>query len=91
MNWPYPLAQVMWDDAHGSATVQYEAHEIPHAPVVITTYGLLLRDDTAGITVAGEFVADGTFRAVTFIPRGMVRKVTLLRGQKKAQEKKGEA
>jgi hypothetical protein len=66
------LVAVTWNDAHGSSTTAYAEHEIPHAAIAITTYGLLLREDTAGVTIASEHCADNTYRGVTFIPRGML-------------------
>lgn len=66
------LVAVKWLDAHGSSTTAYAEHEIPHAAIEITTYGLLLREDDAGVTVAGEWCKDNTYRGVTFIPKGMM-------------------
>jgi hypothetical protein len=67
----FPLVALTWLDAHGSISPS-EVHEIPHAPIKITTYGLLMRDDEAGVSVANEACHDGTYRGVTFVPRGMV-------------------
>ncbi len=67
-----PLVKVTWLDAHGSATTAYAEHEIPHAGILITTYGLLLREDAVGVTIANEFCADGTYRGCTFVPAGML-------------------
>lgn len=66
------LVYVRWLDAHGSATSAYAEHEIPHAAIEITTYGLLLRDDDKGVSLASEYCADATFRGVTFIPKPMI-------------------
>lgn len=64
---------VTWNDAHGNAFSVYESHEIPHAPAVVRTYGVLLREDEAGVTIANEVFEAGSFRGVTFIPRGMIK------------------
>ena len=69
---PKPIVAVRWMDAHGSATTAYAEHEIPHGGIEITTYGLLLRDDAVGVSVAAEACADGTYRGVTFVSRPMV-------------------
>ncbi len=71
-----PLVAVRWLDAHGSGTTAYAEHEIPHAGIEITTYGILLLDDPLGVSVANEWCADNTWRGYTFVPRGMVIEVT---------------
>jgi hypothetical protein len=71
-----PLVAVKWLDAHGSSTIAYAEHEIPHAAIVVITEGRLLRDDEAGITLANERCADHTWRGVTFIPSGMIVSVS---------------
>jgi len=70
-----PLVSVRWLDAHGTATTTYELHELPHRAIEITTYGLLLRDDADGISIACEDCGDGCYRGVTFVPRVLVREV----------------
>ena len=67
-----PLVALRWLDAHGTATNQYEPHELPHAAVEIVTYGLLLRDDAAGISIACEECGGNVYRGVTFVPRALV-------------------
>lgn len=64
---------VTWTDAHGNAFAVYEPHEIPHSPAIVNTYGVLLKEDEAGVSVANEIFEAGGFRGVTFIPRGMIR------------------
>jgi hypothetical protein len=70
------LVAVAWDDAHSTIQSAYAEHELPHAPVAILTLGWLLKEDEAGVSLANEFCSDGTWRGVTFIPRGMLRKMT---------------
>lgn len=74
---------VSWCDAHGNALSVYESHEIPHAPALVKTYGVLLREDDAGITIANEVFEAGSFRGVTFIPRGMIQAVTDVMGTRR--------
>lgn len=73
------LVCVRWADAYVS-TEQHTAESIPGVALVVETYGLLLRDDDAGVAVAAEHIpGEGAFRAVTFIPRGMVLGVETIR------------
>lgn len=82
------LVAVKWLDAHGSSTTAYAEHEIPHAAIEITTYGLLLREDDAGVTVAGEWCKDNTYRGVTFIPKGMMVEIHRIAGTRVKRKKK---
>lgn len=75
-----PVAIVVWNDAHGSSNVDVTERELPHEPKVMTTMGWLLRDDEKGVSIASEKSAeDGVvyYRGHTFVPRGMVRSVTM--------------
>jgi hypothetical protein len=67
-----PLVSVRWRDAHATATALYEIHELPHAATEITTYGLLLREDATGVSIASEACGAETYRGVTFIPRELI-------------------
>ena len=75
MSDPLTLACVVWTDAHGNAYTTYEAHEVPHAPAIVHTFGLIVRRDDTGITLAHEVFASGGYRGVTFIPTGMIQEV----------------
>lgn len=66
------LVVLRWMDAHATATATYEIHELPHKAIEIETYGLLLREDEAGISIANEDCGAGTYRGVTFVPRSLV-------------------
>lgn len=60
-------------DAHATAgTTAYELHELPHKASEITSYGLLLRDDADGVSIASEDAGAGMFRGITFVPRALV-------------------
>lgn len=68
-----PFVAVTWGDAHSAgATSAFEIHELPHKALEITTYGLLLRHDEVGVTVAGEDCGGGTYRNLTFVPAAML-------------------
>lgn len=88
MKLKYPLVAVRWNDAHGSATDACEPEAINHAPMLMITYGLLLRQDAAGVTVACEDCGDGTYRGRTFVPAGMLVSVDQLLPAKKQSKKK---
>lgn len=70
------LVRLRWMDAHATAaTTAYELHELPHKAAEIVTYGLLLRDDADGISIATEDAGGGCYRGVTFVPRSLVLEV----------------
>ena len=82
------LVAVRWRDAHGSSLSEFAEHEIPHRAYIWTTYGLLMRDDDEGISVASE-VSEGSYRGVTFVPRQMIIEVIDLGVPHKPRERKG--
>lgn len=88
-----PLAMVLWDDAHMSMD-EFTAEEVErdmHRPEQVRSYGLLVRDDERGVTIAtDEGVSDGKFRKLTFIPRGMVVEVIELGQPRRKRSKKME-
>jgi hypothetical protein len=87
-----PLIALRWTDAHGDATSTYEMHDLPHKALEIVTYGLLLRDDHDGITVASEDCGSGCYRGVTFVPRNMIVGVKRIHpGGRKASKPAAEA
>lgn len=81
------LVAVKWRDAHGSALSEFAEHEIPHRAYIWTTYGLLMRDDDEGISIASE-VSEGSYRGVTFVPRQMVIEVIDLGVPHRPRERK---
>jgi hypothetical protein len=78
---------VRWRDAHGSSLSEFAEHEIPHRAYIWTTYGLLMRDDDEGISVASE-VSEGSYRGVTFVPRQMIIEVIDLGVPHKPRQRK---
>lgn len=73
-----PLVIVEWLDAWGDATsaiTPQDAH-LTHHPEIISTLGWVLLETPTGIRVASEFCADGSYRATSFIPSGMIKSVT---------------
>jgi len=69
---PKPLVAVTWLDAHGGSPEIFSETEIPHEPAVVTTYGLLLREDPQGVSIANEEFEGGLYRGHTFVPSALV-------------------
>ena len=73
----FHLAAVIWEDANHSLE-EYTPEEVArdfHKPARETNYGLLIKDDAVGVTLACEEGADGNFRHTFFIPRAMIKDV----------------
>ncbi len=64
-----------WLDAHASSITAYEVHEIPHAALEVASYGLLLKQDDKGISIASERCGESSYRGYTFVPAGMMVRV----------------
>lgn len=77
-----PIVCVTWLDAHGAArsTDVYAIGDVPHKSTPVRTYGVLLKHDTDGVSLASEeFPETEECRNYTFIPAGMVLSVEKLR------------
>lgn len=72
------LVCVIWSDAFSSkATDVFEAGDVPHGLFPVETYGILLKDDSVGVSIACETYYNDSekvweYRGHTFIPRAMV-------------------
>ena len=65
-----------WKDAVGDTTVATARQE--HKPIVCFSHGWVLQDDEDGIQLANEVTpSNETYRHTAFIPRPMIKKVTL--------------
>jgi len=86
----YPYVLVEWDDAHSATDDVYTIDGIDdHQPMQMRSRGLLLRDDDVGLTLSSEDYQDNGeqyFRGHQFIPRGMVRQVTVLSKVRRARK-----
>lgn len=83
------LVKVRWNDAHGSAAnVCYTLEEIPHAPVLCESYGILLKIDEVGVSIASEKCDDTTFRGYSFMPAGMLVRVEPVNKPRKSRKPK---
>ena len=72
------LVCLTWNDAHGSATQVHTEADIEHEPMLMTTYGILLREDAVGVTLANEWCGGKEWRGLTFVPRALVVKLEQL-------------
>lgn len=78
MGFAYPVAVVLWGDAHEN-TEPMDEEDIEHAPKIQATVGWLIRQDETGITLATEYgEEDGELRTVNFIPAGMAVSVKVI-------------
>lgn len=83
------LVKVVWQDTHGSAAnVVYDIDEIPHCPIEVISYGLLLKDNEVGVSIASEKVDQDTYRGYSFMPRGMIVKVEPVKKPRKPRKPK---
>lgn len=83
-----PLVRVDWLDAHGSAVAPYSIDEIPHAAIIVSSYGVLLKHDEVGVSIASEVCDNDVFRGYTFVPAGMIVKVSPVKAPRKKREPK---
>lgn len=72
----YPIAVARWNDAW----FHYEEGEPWKKVCPVETVGYLVREDPAVVSIAQEILDDGSFRAVTHIPRAIVTDLTILLG-----------
>ena len=74
---PYPLVLVVWRDAWFDAD-QQDTKEW-RADYLVHTVGYLVREDKGIVSIASEVLPEGDgFRAVTHIPRAIIKSVTTL-------------
>lgn len=77
-----PLVCVHWNDAESAAPNDaFYEEEIQHTKHPMETYGLLMKEDSDGITLMTEFYLEngkGVYRGKTFIPGSIVDHVETL-------------
>lgn len=78
-----PIVAVIWEDARSSSTDTYSASDLPHEPILICTVGWEIRSDERGISIVNEYCGDQDYRGHTFVPRALVKHVTVLKKAKK--------
>lgn len=71
--------RVEWGDAWGSSGWASESTAVrEHAPLPVQSFGVVVKHDEVGITLAGGKDANGVLLSIGFIPSGMIKKVTKL-------------
>lgn len=89
----YQFVVVLWDDAWIDATEPMTIADVDvrHKPLVVKTFGWLLKESEIGVTLASERYIDTTehdvFRAATFIPHPMIKSITPVTLTKKRTKK----
>lgn len=78
----YQFVTVLWKDAWIDATepMTIEDVDVKHRPLMVKTFGWLLKESEVGVTLASERYLDDSehdvFRTATFIPRAMIQSIT---------------
>lgn len=73
-----------WRDPHGRSD-GISVHEMPHCPIIVTTYGWLMRQDDAGISIAAEWCSDQTMRQYTFVLASLIDSIEVIIPLKKVR------
>jgi PhoPQ-activated pathogenicity-related protein len=77
-----PKVVVTWGDAWNDNDTIYLPEAVEElGELLVESVGFLLRDDDKGVVLCGQHnELANVYRDMNFIPRGMVRKVRLLKG-----------
>jgi hypothetical protein len=83
MTRPYSVVEILWEDAHAEPPGPKTHEDIDKIePCFNTSVGYLMRQTREHVILAGEFSIepDGThvFRDLIRVPKGMVRKTTIV-------------
>lgn len=77
----YPLAKVLWGDAWNQAGWKTEKWvEENHEPAMVENVGYIVKQDRSGVSLAQGVSDDVSFLGIMFIPRGMIKKITKIKG-----------
>lgn len=82
----YDLVEVVWDDAVGLKDGWTAKHEKVE-PYIALSVGFLIRETPDHILIAQDTDGDGSHNGRTQIPRGMVKKLKVLRKKDQPKEK----
>lgn len=85
----YQLVEVIWDDAAGLRH-GWTAKEEKLEPQLCISVGFLIRENADHIMIAQDTDADGSHNGRTQIPRGMVKRLKVLRKADKAEKSANE-
>lgn len=72
------LVVVEWEDAASNSGHYQKNDPETYGTVMCRTVGYLLNKDKHRVVLATEWFEDGGFRHTHSIPKGMVRKITIL-------------
>jgi hypothetical protein len=84
---------ILWDDAWIDANEPMTLTDVEsrHKPLVVKTFGWLIKKDEVGVTLAAERYLDSSehdcFRTSTFIPAQMIKSITPVNLTKKRAQK----
>lgn len=81
----YDLVEVIWDDAAGLRNGWMDRTEKPR-PQLALSVGFLIVDEPGHIIIAQDTDADGAHNGRTQIPRGMVKRIKVLRKKDQPKE-----
>lgn len=76
------VVQMTWEDAWANDGYWNDEEFKSSRPYIIEQYGLVVQDDASGITTTAERMpkdARGQYRHVHHVPRGMIRKIRVLK------------
>lgn len=74
----YDMVEVVWDDAAGLRNGWMDRTEKPR-PQLALSVGFLIVDEPGHIIIAQDTDAEGAHNGRTQIPRGMVKRIKVLR------------
>lgn len=75
----YDLVEVIWDDAAGLGRGWMDHSLDPPKPWLVISVGFLVNDGLDHIIIAQDTDLEGSHNGRTQIPRGMIRKMKVLR------------
>lgn len=81
----YDMVEVIWDDAAGFADGWKDKLD-PLEPQLAVSVGFLIVDDPQHIVVASDTDGRGAHNGRTQIPRGMVKRIRVLRKKDEPKE-----
>ena len=84
------LVLVEWVDAHSRAEWLEPADALKeHKPITCFNVGWILKRDREGMTIYSSLNNNNDVSELTFIPGGMIKKITVLKKARKAARHKG--
>ena len=87
----YPAVVAIWGDAHArNQAVEYTEDEIRnlHKEEIVTTLGLLLKEDEHGVSLYTEETGPDVVRGANFIPAALIKEIIRLGPVKRPSKRK---